>query len=27
LQAIADHGVLVEHRRSFGPVQRALQHS
>lgn len=27
LQAIADHGVLVEHRRSFGPVQRALQNS
>lgn len=25
LQAIADHGVLPEHRRSFAPVRRALE--
>lgn len=25
LQAIDDHGVLPEHRRSFGPVRRALE--
>jgi len=25
LQAIAQHGVLAEHRRSFGPIKRALQ--
>ncbi|ROS01034.1 RNase HII [Sinobacterium caligoides] len=27
LDAIAEHGVLIEHRRSFGPVKRALESS
>ncbi len=27
LQALANHGVLAEHRKSFGPVRRALENS